>query len=1134
MAEEGRSLCVRGLPADLEPERLADKLHIHFLRSRNGGGEITALSIKSADRFAIVTFEESRVAHNVLSHCPHILEVDGRKYELSLSFPGQESALLNKVILDMSMTIDCSQLPLGEETVKKLCAKYRGLRVQFIRPQRRCTLYGLYSEVQAFVSQLVELLGDSDPLGAEQQGEARQADVPHGLRVGGLGSLYGEVKASELSLQNPGQKGKSMDLSQAQGDSGKEADWTDEADVEALSLIMEADVFAYLRSRSEQYKRILLSHGAHVVDATSDGVTTLYLQSDAKVRTGSEAEKHVKQACKELGQLYQKVESNLRRVQIQWSALGLRGGNTEAFKELQALLPKVLLSYDQTHVYIVGESNEVSEAKQILLLGSGSGQGLSPTPKKGSSLSPYQSNSYYPTSESGTIQMAEEQGETRAVAPKTSMSGADRRGKGGEEYKLAARFKNSEMGLPGFYPGERGRSRELQDLTTSMNMLALASSYEPRSTLATAGTVNGDKAGVAPVSALRVTGTNCTADDVLFQKKDPLSFVIPFKTSGPISTKVSGTNSTESTSKLTPAVKAPPSTSRTALSGLDTHTLAALGTTSTPRSPLKRANSFSGRPSPKLEAQKTEKTGISGANKIPNSNSFSSGKPPEEPTVSLVSREVTVSNVMWTYMKEAYRSRLDTLISDLQVTESLTDKDEVRVVLKGSELSKVEERQVKLQKLIGMIASDFCVQELRLADLGVTESNEVFKACCSKIRLRFSKISLRSAEDTVLLIGPKPLCTQATEMLKEEFLCDVSNSVPYFDSFTHQGALDQSRTSVSADQTRFQRQIRQNQTKADAGSLEGYSINQALRHTASQSETWSVSSIQSPKQKPSGKERNGTPGDLEIFKTGIFQSQSSERNEALLGQRDDWPKPPPPQKKQKTTTTTLKQTNLQVRNKSEPCVCGDTGAHVARTSCGVFLCPLCLPLHAECIVCSKEKAPKEPSQKMPGHQLQEEQNPEELTGKEASKQRKQAQGIQGTMRYVELPLSLQGHSRCTTAKIIYCIPDGIQGEEHPNPGAPFQGGIFEAYLPLSSKGRSLLPCLDKAFKQGLTFKVCPAKTSPGRKARIDWGRIPHKTRMDGGKSGNGYPDSTYLNNLSEALMACGIEGVTLSENKTKS
>ncbi|KAI4891524.1 hypothetical protein NFI96_018024, partial [Prochilodus magdalenae] len=1111
MAEEGRSLCVRGLPADVEPERLTDKLHIHFLRSRNGGGEITSLTVKAADRSAIITFEDSRVALNVLSHSPHILEVDGRKYELSLNFPVQESSLLKKVILDMSMTIDCSQLPLGEDSVKKLCTKHPGLRVKSSRPQRYCTLYGLYTEVQAFVSDLEELLGDSDPLGAErslsggerkvglqsfeEQGEAKPTDEHHGLQVGGLygeGSLYGEVKASELLLQSPDQEGSSSDLSQSQGDSSEETDWTEEADVEALSLIMEADVFAYLRSRSEEYKSILLSHGAHVVDVTSEGVTTLYLQSDAKIKTGSKTEKHLKQACKELGQLYQKVESNLRRVQIQKSTLGVAGGKTAAFKELQSLLPKVLLTYDQTHVYLVGESSEVSQAKQILLLGSGNVQGLGPTPKKESL--PSQSNSYYHTSESQKPQMTEDHGETREVAPKTSSSGAERRGRG-EEYKLAARFKNSEMGLPGFSPGERGRGRELQDLTTSTNMLTLASNLESRSSLGTAGVL---KAGVGP---LRVTGTNRTGEDVLFQK-EPLSFVIPFKTSGPISAKVSERHSTEPISKLTPAVKTS-GTTLNAPSGLE----GGLRMTSISKSPLKRANSFSGRPSPKQEP-----------NKGPNLNSLS-GKPAEEPAVSIISKEVNVSTVMWTYMKEAYSTRLDSLVSDLQVTESFTNKDEVKVILKGPELSKVQEHQSSLQRLIGMIATDFCVQELRLADLGVTESNELFRVCCSNIRSRFSKITLHTTKDVVLLIGPKLLCSRAAQMLKEVFLHDVSDPAPQVNSFTLQGSLDQNQASVPSDHAQ---QIRPNRSKTDARSPEGYSVTKAVRHTASQSETWNVSCIQSPKPKSFSKEIVA-PGDSETIKAGTSHSQSSELNEALLGLRDDWPKPPSPQKRQKTTTVSLKQTNVHVRNKLEPCVCGDTGAHVTRASCGVFLCPVCRPRHTECRVCYKDRAPKEPSQKLVRHQLREDQTPEEPTGKEAGKQRTQTPGIRGNMTYVELPLSLQGHSRSTTAKITYCIPDGIQGEEHPDPGSPFQGGIFEAYLPLSSKGRGLLPCLEKAFKLGLTFKVCTYKASQGKRARVTWGRIPHKTRMDGGKSGNGYPDAAYLNSLSEALKACGIE-----------
>lgn len=50
---------VSGLPADMEEGRLKDKLFIHFLRARNGGGEIETVAIvKSTPVSALITFEE--------------------------------------------------------------------------------------------------------------------------------------------------------------------------------------------------------------------------------------------------------------------------------------------------------------------------------------------------------------------------------------------------------------------------------------------------------------------------------------------------------------------------------------------------------------------------------------------------------------------------------------------------------------------------------------------------------------------------------------------------------------------------------------------------------------------------------------------------------------------------------------------------------------------------------------------------------------------------------------------------------------------------------------------------------------------------------------------------------------------
>lgn len=60
MAELGRTVRVSGLPTDIEDDRLRDKLYIHFLRAKNGGGEIDSVAIdKATPDSALITFEDS-------------------------------------------------------------------------------------------------------------------------------------------------------------------------------------------------------------------------------------------------------------------------------------------------------------------------------------------------------------------------------------------------------------------------------------------------------------------------------------------------------------------------------------------------------------------------------------------------------------------------------------------------------------------------------------------------------------------------------------------------------------------------------------------------------------------------------------------------------------------------------------------------------------------------------------------------------------------------------------------------------------------------------------------------------------------------------------------------------------------
>lgn len=70
-------------------------------------------------------------------------------------------------------------------------------------------------------------------------------------------------------------------------------------------------------------------------------------------------------------------------------------------------------------------------------------------------------------------------------------------------------------------------------------------------------------------------------------------------------------------------------------------------------------------------------------------------------------------------------------------------------------------------------------------------------------------------------------------------------------------------------------------------------------------------------------------------------------------------------------------------------------------------------------------------------------------------------------------------------------------EGQPSPGKPFQGGVFEAYLPDCDAARKLLLRLERAFKRGLTFTVVDKETG----GKVTWDGIPHKTSVQGGKSG---------------------------------
>ncbi|XP_051973506.1 probable E3 ubiquitin-protein ligase DTX2 isoform X1 [Xyrauchen texanus] len=129
----------------------------------------------------------------------------------------------------------------------------------------------------------------------------------------------------------------------------------------------------------------------------------------------------------------------------------------------------------------------------------------------------------------------------------------------------------------------------------------------------------------------------------------------------------------------------------------------------------------------------------------------------------------------------------------------------------------------------------------------------------------------------------------------------------------------------------------------------------------------------------------------------------------------------------------------------------------------------------------------------------------------------------GKMEIYSIHQSLPGHPDCGTIQIIYNIPPGIQGPEHPNPGQPYTCRGFPrfCFLPDNDKGRKVLELLKVAWTRRLIFTVGTSSTT-GEPDTVIWNEIHHKTEMMSNVSGHGYPDPNYLDNVLSELASQGV------------
>ncbi|XP_035035793.2 uncharacterized protein si:busm1-163l24.3 [Hippoglossus stenolepis] len=1073
MAKQGRMVRVSGLPTDINGDRLTDKLLIHFLRAKNGGGEVDFVTIvKATPASALITFQDSEVARRVVQHSRHVLEVDGKMYKLT-AIEHHEGLEPDKVIIGLSATVNCSQLPGGIPALKNLRKSHADVEIYY-DAEEFCTLRGAYSKVQAALDQILghpggpqsphRDSGQPDPTCSTESAQPTRTSHNQGSenhsRKPNRQRAQSETARQSSSLRNLMPSGYSgEDSGQAEG-AGLWHSGNPTAAEEDFSLILDADMFQYLQKHCwTEYQHILSLYGVEVVDMTNQGLTTLFLQVTAEVREDGQEQERLALAQKALSQLYQENETKIRRATLPKCVLSPTGGLQKAIESLKIRLPKLLLNEDDRNIFIIGSSSDISEAKQLLLLDHDKVNAKKDDVASLLRHTSYDSSSFAPEDKVGATTISSAEGCLNDGLERSDED--ERRAEGTRRYKLAARFRESGLAA-------------LSDRPTDFTIRGLSSLGRQTVTGPILGhDVFSETAG-NPGGRLSTAVPQITGGDILFRSGDSYASM---------QNKISlNTNLMDTWSK---SVTSPLSTAQSSLSGSTAPPPAESGSTVKHDSksavrPRGRSSSFSGQ---------TE------------------GRDKKE----VYKAEVKVSTVKWVHIKEAYSTRMDDLTSDVKIKENSLEGSST-ITIRGANQSRVSSCQLGLQKLVESVSVDFSVQELPLSELGVSDpADETLQVCCAEVRSRYKKVSIKVRKNSLILLGPKQLCSQVRATLQEVFSGDVAQTPKQQDFSVPSTSYWNPPTPLQTNEEQYSFEsnsqvMLESQTGPDGGQETGTNHNsdinekELLNGRENPTFVWKnpvikekvkmTGTAEMDGQKDNALTNNATAGSMRhvngvgsaTARTDKAMGLHNKERTLPLNQKDDV------QQRKVEIQDNPGESRAGLGEQGYTCVCGDSGTSVTRTKCGATMCSKCLDsVHVHCRVCYAAD-PTPP-------------------------------GIQGKMSLSKLQFSLTGHSKDPSIKITYYIPDGIQGSDHPFPGNPFQGGLFEAFLPDCTKSRKLLPLLEKAFRQGLTFMVTGTETG----ATVTWDSIPHKTSLQGGKSGKGYPDSTYLTRLSEVLTSHGIE-----------
>ncbi|KAM9255102.1 uncharacterized protein FYN16_012252 [Cariama cristata] len=1154
----GRTVRVGGIPADLPPDRVADKLTIHFLRSRNGGGEIADVQVlPGSEACALITFEALEVAQRILKAKNHVLSIGGKKYPLEVTAHVAELSP-DEIFIRACMIVDYGKLPAGKTFLMNLHKGYSNVQFNFDSKNTHCVVKGPFTELQAFSRDLL------DRLNLKNQA-VREILLPGSSLVAKETRMH-ECQQVPDSTESARETAKLPKWDQACEKAAKVPSPRGPVDGEAVeqledfSLVMDSDIYLYMqRFCAAEYQGVLRQHHVDVVDVSSDGIAILYLQPSAGMSGDMDA---LREARLALQQLYQQLEVSLRKEKITKEGLGMDSQALRALThELQKLYPQLLCHEDEKQLYLIGNLIDVSQAKQYLQDFNTRRSAAHVVGMLSSSLPSHPAASH--TTEAA---LPKPKVPVDTSTPRLSPGRPELKG----ELKLAANFSTLKV----------DRSEASQDLLLNQDSLPLGQAQLSGKRLSETDALGpSDPTALTQQYQPHVSTTGVVLGSAAeSQRKDPKEWdhvkggagLNRRKALSPFGGKENSTSQHPGDSKGSGPIKHHPVASTS--STFDT-TRTSSGLDSKPsesRPLLRRSNSFS-LPRSK-ESDKPQGTGRAG----------SGG--------SRMSEEMSLDSLQWSYLKDICRTAIDELCRDggVQISEHRTGDCTV-LTLQAPDRSRLFQAKCKVEALVQK-CPDLVCQSMSYSELAVGGPDDsALSELCSLLRGNSLQVGLSKDKYNLYLACPKEVLPGVTEAFhvfssRRRRALKPSSLSPGPESTGHSSVIQPSRsqdTVLGADLPGSLASLQM--------SLQHLNISDKADHADVPRAFWLPEAEEKESPSPwrfqQALEQEEANDHVD---SGALQGVSSLLSPSVV----DKPGPAGLRESQEQLKTKLSGGEPDIarlkqvlpdrfqfaRDKSRgghneamgqlrlPVPAADTAPHSLPTW-------LCRAMAAEPTEAAAEQSPAaEPRgqerallptgrsnvQEEPGHSSRQTRDPS--LGQESSKtplgrcDACQGSGvtcqapcghalcrtcfaadstqpaccssssvapshkISGTFKISSLSQSLPGYYRDLTLQVTYNIPDGVQGVGDPCPGQPYKGGHFYAFLPDNREGQKTAMLLKKAFEHGLTFQI---KSCNGEE-RVTWGVIPHKTSLDGGKARNGYPDAQYLHEVCTVLKKLGI------------